>query len=120
MDRHHLPVCMLHQDGGTWHLLIPDTFVGMVVDRANRYAARFTADALAEAFGRPEQRIEPLSRSSQATGMRYMASPARRRYRRVQARKLDKLKMMVDGSNAACRIQREAGGNLAKGLRDSE
>ncbi len=114
----NLPVGMLHRDGGTWHLLMPDTFAGMVMDRSNRYAARFTADTLAEAFGRPEQRIEPLARSDQAANVRYAASLAQRRYYQVQARKLDELRMMADGLNAACRIQREGGGNLAKGLRD--
>ena len=50
--------------------------------------------------------------------MRYAASLAQRRYYQVQARKLDELRTMADGLNAACRIQREGGGNLAKGLRD--
>ena len=49
---------------------------------------------------------------------RYAASPAQYRYYQVQARKLDELRTMAEGLNAACRLQRENGGGLAKGLRD--
>lgn len=114
----NLPVNMLHRDGGTWHLLVPETFTGMLTDRSNRYAARFTATTLADAFGRPERRIEPLTATPRTRIVRYASSEAQRRYYQSQARKLDELAMMVEGLNAACRIQRAGGCDLAKGLRD--
>ena len=43
-------------------------------------------------------------------------SPTQAHYYRVQARKLDELKTMADGLNAACRIQREAGGDPARDM----
>ena len=114
----NLPVNMLHRDGGTWHLLVSKTFTGMLTDRSNRYAARFTATTLADAFGRPERRIEPLTATPRTRIVRYASSEAQRRYYQSQARKLDELAMMVEGLNAACRIQRAGGCDLAKGLRD--
>lgn len=113
-----LPAGMLRRDGSTWHLLMPETFTGMVVDRANRYVKRFDAGTLANAFGRPEQRLEPLARTACTASIRHASSPAQARYYRVQARRLDELKTMADGLNAACRIKRENGGSLAKGLHD--
>ena len=114
----NLPVNMLHRDSGTWHLLVPETFTGMLTDRSNRYAARFTATTLVDAFGRPERRIEPLTATPRTRIVRYASSEAQRRYYQSQARKLDELAMMVEGLNAACRIQRAGGCDLAKGLRD--
>jgi len=114
----NLPVNMLHRDGGTWHLLVSKTFTGMLTDRSNRYAARFTATTLADAFGRPERRIEPLTATPRTRIVHYASSEAQRRYYQSQARKLDELAMMVEGLNAACRIQRAGGCDLAKGLRD--
>lgn len=113
-----LPVGMLRRDGSTWHLLMPATFTGMLTDRSNRYAARFDADLLADAFGQPGQRIEPLTQRHQAQAVRYASSEPQRRYYEAQARRLDELETLAEGLNAACRIQREAGGDLAKGLRD--
>ena len=49
---------------------------------------------------------------------RYAASPAQYRYYQVQARKLYELRTMAEGLNAACRLQRENGGDLAEGLHD--
>ena len=112
----NLPVGMLRRDGSTWHLLMPETFTGMVMDRANRYAERFNAATLADAFGGPGQQLEPLASGVRTASIRPASSPTQARYYRVQARKLDELKTMADGLNAACRIQREAGGSLAKGL----
>lgn len=114
----NLPVSMLRRDGSTWHLLIPETFTGMVMDHSNRYAARLTTAMLAEAFGRPEQRLEPLARSVDTTTLRHASSPAQRRYYQIQARKLDELKTMADGLNAACRIQREGDNSLVRGLQN--
>lgn len=57
---------MLHRDGSTWHLLMPETFTGMLMDRSNRYAARFDAGTLSEAFGHPMQRVELLARGDSA------------------------------------------------------
>ena len=113
-----LPVGMLRRDGSTWHLLMPATFTGMLTDRSNRYAARFDADLLADAFGQPEQRIEPLTQRHRTQAVRYASSEPQRRYYEAQARRLDELETLAEGLNAACRIQREAGGDLAKGLRD--
>lgn len=67
----NLPVGMLRRDGSTWHLLMPETFTGMVMDRANRYAERFNAATLADAFGGPGQQLEPL-----ASGVRTAVDPA--------------------------------------------
>ena len=114
----NLPANMLRRDGSTWHLLIPETFTGMVMDHSNRYAARLTTAMLAEAFGRPEQRLEPLARSVDTTTLRHASSPAQRRYYQIQARKLDELKTMADGLNAACRIQREGDNSLVRGLQN--
>lgn len=114
----NLPVSMLRRDGSTWHLLMPETFTGMLMDRSNRYAARFDTGTLADAFGHPKQRIELLTRGDSETPGRYAASPAQYRYYQVQARKLGELKTMAEGLNAACRLQREKGGDLAKGLHD--
>ena len=47
----NLPVSMLRRDGSTWHLLMPATFTGMLMDQSNRYAARFDTGTLSEAFG---------------------------------------------------------------------
>lgn len=114
----NLPANMLRRDGSTWHLLIPETFTGMVMDHSNRYAARLTTAMLAEAFGRPEQRLETLARSVDTTTLRHASSPAQRRYYQIQARKLDELKTMADGLNAACRIQREGDNSLVRGLQN--
>ena len=114
----NLPVNMLRRDGSTWHLLMPETFTGMLMDRSNRYAARFDTSTLSEAFGHPRQRVESLARDDSTMPRRYAASPAQYRYYQVQARKLDELKTMAEGLNAACRLQREKGGGLAKGLHD--
>lgn len=114
----NLPANMLRRDGSTWHLLIPETFTGMVMDHSNRYAARLTTAMLAEAFGRPEQRLEPLARSANTTTLRHASSPAQRRYYQIQAGKLDELKTMADGLNVACQIQREGDNSLAEGMRN--
>ena len=50
---------------------MPETFTGMVMDRANRYAERFNAATLADAFGGPGQQLEPL-----ASGVRTAVDPA--------------------------------------------
>ena len=114
----NLPVSMLRRDGSTWHLLMPATFTGMLMDQSNRYAARFDTGTLSEAFGHPRQRVESLAGDDSTMPRRYAASPAQYRYYQVQARKLDELRTMAEGLNAACRLQRENGGGLAKGLRD--
>lgn len=114
----NLPVSMLRRDGSTWHLLMPATFTGMLMDQSNRYAARFDTGTLSEAFGHPRQRVESLAGDDSMMPRRYAASPAQYRYYQVQARKLDELRTMAEGLNAACRLQRENGGGLAKGLRD--
>lgn len=114
----NLPVSMLRRDGSTWHLLMPATFTGMLMDQSNRYAARFDTGTLSEAFGHPRQRVESLAGDDSTMPRRYAASPAQYRYYQVQARKLDELRTMAEGVNAACRLQRENGGGLAKGLRD--
>lgn len=113
-----LPIGMLRRDGSTWHVLMPATFTGMLTDRANRYAARFDADTLADAFGRPGQRVEPMAQRPRTQDARYASSEPQRRYYEAQARRLDELTALAEGLNAACRIQREAGGDLAKGMRD--
>ena len=95
-----------------------ETFTGMVMDHSNRYAARLTTAMLAEAFGRPEQRLEPLARSANTTTLRHASSPAQRRYYQIQAGKLDELKTMADGLNVACQIQREGDNSLAEGMRN--
>lgn len=98
--------------------LMPATFTGMLMDQSNRYAARFDTGTLSEAFGHPRQRVELLARDDSTMPRRYAASPAQYRYYQVQARKLDELRTMAEGLNAACRLQRENGGGLAEGLRD--
>ena len=114
----NLPVSMLRRDGSTWHLLMPATFTGMLMDQSNRYAARFDTGTLSEAFGHPRQRVESLAGDDSTMPRRYAASPAQYRYYQVQARKLDELRTMAEGLNVACRLQRENGGGLAEGLRD--
>lgn len=114
----NLPVSMLRRDGSTWHLLMPATFTGMLMDQSNRYAARFDTGTLSEAFSHPRQRVESLAGDDSTMLRRYAASPAQYRYYQVQARKLDELRTMAEGLNAACRLQRENGVGLAKGLRD--
>lgn len=114
----NLPANMLRRDDSTWHLLMPATFTGMLMDQSNRYAARFDTGTLSEVFGHPRQRIESLAGDDSTMPSRYAASPAQYRYYQVQARKLDELRTMAEGLNAACGLQRENSGSLAKGLRD--
>ncbi|GDZ35350.1 relaxase [Bifidobacteriaceae bacterium MCC02031] len=112
-----IPTEMLARDGNTWHLFLPSDHHVTLLDRSNRYAGRVGADDLADEFGRPERRLEPLT-TDRRLFVRHGITPAQQRYYQAQARRLDELRAAADGLNEAIRVRREADGDMRRGMRD--
>ena len=107
----NLPVGMLRRDGSTGHLLMPETFTARTGTRSASTRPRWRT----RSAGRGSS-SNPSHRACARPSIRHASSPTQAHYYRVQARKLDELKTMADGLNAACRIQREAGGDPARDM----
>lgn len=112
-----IPTEMLARDGNTWHLFLPADHHVTLLDRSNRYAGRVGADDLADGFGRPERRLEPLT-TDRRLFVRHGVTPAQQRYYQAQARSLDELRAAADGLNEAIRVRREADGDMRSGMCD--
>lgn len=110
-----IPTEMLARNGNTWHLFLPADHHVTLLDRSNRYAGRVGADDLADGFGRPERRLEPLT-TDRRLFVRHGVTPAQQRYYQAQARSLDELRAAADGLNEAIQVRREADGDMRSGM----
>lgn len=102
--------------GGTWRAWLPESRVQNVTDRRGRYAKRVTTEGLYQWFGRPEERVEPLTRPDRL-GVVAGRTEGQQRYYAMVAAKVDRLHDAAAALNAAARWTRAAGGDGNDGVR---
>ena len=102
--------------GGTWRAWLPESRVQNVTDRRGRYAQRVPTEGLYQWFGRPEDRVEPLT-TPDRLGVTAGRTAGQQRYYAMVAAKVDRLHDAAAALNAAARWTRAAGGDGNDGVR---
>ena len=110
-----LPLSQIVEDGSTLRAYLPLDRKQVILDKHNRYAESTLTPGLYQWFGKPNDRLQPLTTDEKLPVNRGV-SPAQRRYYQAQAKRLDRLADEAEALNEAIRWRRLAHGHANLGL----